>query len=97
MFLCETFSFSKKKKKRERLWKIKSYSAFFSYAKSDAAGSWLAQMDRFLTLGDDKVEEKNAAKEKLIKLIDINHEALDAPKKGVTVSFVACIFCCFSC
>ncbi|GMN50613.1 hypothetical protein TIFTF001_019771 [Ficus carica] len=56
-----------------------------SYAKSDAADSWLAHMDRSLTLGDDKVAERNAIKKKLIKLNDINHEALDAPKKGVTI------------
>ena len=62
---------------------------FFSFAKSEAADSWLALMDRFLSLGGDCIEEKNAVKQNLIKLIDIYYDALNAPKKGTKVSFVA--------
>ncbi|VVA99759.1 unnamed protein product [Arabis nemorensis] len=50
-----------------------------------AADSWLTVMDRFLTLGNDRAEEKAEMKEKLLKLIDIYYDALDAPKKGVKV------------
>ena len=43
-------------------------------------------MDRFLTLGDDCIDEKNTVKENLNKLIDIYYDALDAPKQGGEVS-----------
>ncbi|POO00835.1 RNA-dependent RNA polymerase-type [Trema orientale] len=53
-----------------------------SFAKSEAADSWLALMDRYLTLGNDCIEEKNHVKQNIIKLVDIYYDALDAPKKG---------------
>lgn len=55
----------------------------------EAANSWLALVDRFLTLGDDCIDEKNTVKENLNKLIDIYYDALDAPKQGGKVSSVA--------
>ncbi|POO00831.1 RNA-dependent RNA polymerase-type [Trema orientale] len=56
-----------------------------SYAMGEAAASCLALMDRFLTLGDDCIEEKKLVKDKIIKLVDIYYEALDAPKRGAKV------------
>ncbi|KAG6662192.1 probable RNA-dependent RNA polymerase 5 isoform X2 [Carya illinoinensis] len=53
-----------------------------SYAKSVAADSWLALMDRLLILGDECIEERDHLKENIIQLIDIYYDALDAPKKG---------------
>ncbi|KAI4350803.1 hypothetical protein L6164_005218 [Bauhinia variegata] len=57
-----------------------------SYAVSAAvAESWVALMDRLLTLRDDcdkENQEKQLLKDNILKLIDIYYEALDAPKKG---------------
>ncbi|XP_018450904.1 probable RNA-dependent RNA polymerase 5 isoform X2 [Raphanus sativus] len=51
-----------------------------------AADSWLTKMDQFLTLGDDRAEEKSEMKKKMLKLIDIYYDALDAPKQGAEVN-----------
>ncbi|KAJ7973795.1 RNA-dependent RNA polymerase [Quillaja saponaria] len=53
-----------------------------SYAVAEAAGSWVALMDRLLTPKNVSMEEQERGKKKLFKLIDIYYEALDAPKKG---------------
>ncbi|QCD92035.1 RNA-dependent RNA polymerase 1 [Vigna unguiculata] len=55
-----------------------------SNAMGVAADSWMALMDRLLTLKNDCTEEneKKKVKENILKLIDIYYEALDAPKKG---------------
>ncbi|KAH7512897.1 hypothetical protein FEM48_Zijuj12G0138900 [Ziziphus jujuba var. spinosa] len=53
-----------------------------SFAMSEAADSWLALMDRFLTLDNDNAEEKIVVKQKMLQLIDIYYDALDAPKNG---------------
>ncbi|KAF8055796.1 hypothetical protein N665_1286s0006 [Sinapis alba] len=50
-----------------------------------AADSWLTIMDRFLILGEENAEEKDKMKKKMLKLIDIYYDALDAPKKGAKV------------
>ncbi|CAN8257589.1 unnamed protein product [Cochlearia groenlandica] len=50
-----------------------------------AADSWLTIMDRYITLGDERAEEKAEMMKKMLKLIDIYYDALDAPKKGATV------------
>lgn len=50
-----------------------------------AADSWLVFMDRLLTLGDDCATEKACLKEKMLQLIDIYYDALDAPKSGKKV------------
>lgn len=49
-----------------------------------AADSWMALMDRLLTLRNDctKEKEKQLVQENMVKLINIYYEALDAPKKG---------------
>ncbi|KAK1397076.1 RNA-dependent RNA polymerase [Heracleum sosnowskyi] len=49
-----------------------------------AADSWMAFTDRFLTL-DDNSSEKINLKRKMLKLIDIYYDALDAPKTGKEV------------
>ncbi|KAK1360290.1 RNA-dependent RNA polymerase [Heracleum sosnowskyi] len=49
-----------------------------------AADSWMAFTDKFLTL-DDNSNEKNNLKKKMLKLIDIYYDALDAPKSGKEV------------
>jgi len=62
-----------------------------SNATGVAADSWMALMDRLLTLKNDCTQEneKKHVKENILKLIDIYYEALDAPKKGGRkVSFV---------
>ncbi|RDX71616.1 putative RNA-dependent RNA polymerase 5, partial [Mucuna pruriens] len=55
-----------------------------SKATGIAADSWMALMDRLLTLKNDCTteNEKQHVKENILKLIDIYYEALDAPKKG---------------
>ncbi|XP_061994035.1 probable RNA-dependent RNA polymerase 5 isoform X1 [Rosa rugosa] len=56
-----------------------------SFAMSEAADNWLAWMDRFLTLGESDIDEKNNVKDKILQLINLYYTALDAPKKGVKV------------
>ncbi|KAL8498318.1 hypothetical protein ACS0TY_021586 [Phlomoides rotata] len=50
-----------------------------------AADSWLTLMDRLLTLGDDRATEKDSLKKKMLMLVDLYYEALDAPKSGKKV------------
>ena len=50
-----------------------------------AADSWLAIMDRFLTLGDESAKQKHEMNKNMLKLTDIYYDALDAPKKGAKV------------
>ncbi|KAK4391719.1 putative RNA-dependent RNA polymerase 5 [Sesamum angolense] len=52
------------------------------FSMTTAADSWLTFMDRLLTLGDDRASEKHSLKKKIIQLIDIYYDALDAPKSG---------------
>uniref|UniRef100_A0A7N1A5I7 RNA-dependent RNA polymerase n=1 Tax=Kalanchoe fedtschenkoi TaxID=63787 RepID=A0A7N1A5I7_KALFE len=47
-----------------------------------AADSWLSFMDRLLVLGDDSCDEKICVKKKMLRLVDIYYDALDAPKLG---------------
>ncbi|KAL0337362.1 UNVERIFIED_CONTAM: putative RNA-dependent RNA polymerase 5, partial [Sesamum calycinum] len=56
-----------------------------SFSMATAADSWLTFMDRLLTLGDDRASEKHSLKKKIIQLIDIYYDALDAPKSGKKV------------
>ncbi|KAL3532522.1 hypothetical protein ACH5RR_006043 [Cinchona calisaya] len=57
-----------------------------SFSMSTAADSWLAFMDRLLTLGDGCADEKDALRDKILRLIDIYYDALDAPKSGKKVN-----------
>ncbi|XP_021723710.1 probable RNA-dependent RNA polymerase 3 [Chenopodium quinoa] len=57
-----------------------------SLAMGIASISWLAHMDQLLSLGDNYAMEKECLKEKLLKLVDIYYDALDAPKTGVEVT-----------
>lgn len=58
-----------------------------SYAMGMSENSWMALMDRLLTLNNCTNEnEKERVKENMLKLIDIYYEALDAPKSGRNVS-----------
>ncbi|CAI9285993.1 unnamed protein product [Lactuca saligna] len=50
-----------------------------------AADAWLTWMDQYLILGEDDVNNKHMIKEKLLKLVDLYYDALDAPKSGKTV------------
>lgn len=59
----------------------------FSISMGVAADSWMAFTDRFLTL-DDNSDEKNNLKKKMLKLIDIYYDALDAPKTGKEVTML---------
>ncbi|KAH0450783.1 hypothetical protein IEQ34_021475 [Dendrobium chrysotoxum] len=56
-----------------------------SYAISEASIHWLVYMDRLLTLGDDCFEEKKQLEEKMIHLVNLYYDALDAPKSGLKV------------
>ncbi|XP_071715464.1 probable RNA-dependent RNA polymerase 5 [Rutidosis leptorrhynchoides] len=56
-----------------------------------AAESWLTFMDQYLTLGEDAVYEKQQIKDKLLKLVDLYYDALDAPKSGKTVDLPNCL------
>ncbi|KAG9148868.1 hypothetical protein Leryth_020825 [Lithospermum erythrorhizon] len=53
-----------------------------SYAMATAADSWLAFMDKLLSLRDDNSEEKRRLNQKILKLIDLYYDAVDAPKSG---------------
>jgi len=58
-----------------------------SYAMGMSENSWMALMDRLLTLNNCTNEnEKERVKKNMLKLIDIYYEALDAPKSGRKVS-----------
>ncbi|KAL0333854.1 UNVERIFIED_CONTAM: putative RNA-dependent RNA polymerase 5, partial [Sesamum angustifolium] len=59
-----------------------------SFSMATAADSWLTFMDRLLTLGDDRASEKHSLKKKIIQLIDIYYDALDAPKVGKRLKFL---------
>ncbi|KAK2982308.1 hypothetical protein RJ640_027405, partial [Escallonia rubra] len=50
-----------------------------------AADSWLAIMDRLLTLGDCRTDEKEHMKMTMLHLVDIYYDALDASKSGKKV------------
>ena len=45
-------------------------------------------MDRLLILGRQCVEERNLLQEKILQLVDIYYDALDAPKKGLKVCYL---------
>ncbi|XP_047333491.1 probable RNA-dependent RNA polymerase 5 [Impatiens glandulifera] len=50
-----------------------------------AADSWLTFMDRLLTMEEKDHSEKERLKEKMIQLVDIYYDSLDAPKTGKKV------------
>ncbi|KAB2618468.1 RNA-dependent RNA polymerase 5 [Pyrus ussuriensis x Pyrus communis] len=54
-----------------------------SFAVGAASDYWLAYMDEYLTLGDG--HEKRLKGEKMLRLVDLYYDALDAPKKDRTV------------
>ncbi|XP_047974429.1 probable RNA-dependent RNA polymerase 5 [Salvia hispanica] len=57
-----------------------------SHTMGIAADSWLTYMDRLLSLGVDRTTEKNSLKAKMLKLIDIYYDAIDAPKSGKKIN-----------
>ena len=61
------------------------FSWVYSNVVGMAADSWLTIMESLLVLGDENAEEKAEMKKKMLKLIDIYYDALDAPKKGAKV------------
>lgn len=56
-----------------------------SFSMARAADSWLAFMDRLLVLGDENASERDVLRRKMLKLVDIYYDALDAPKSGKKV------------
>ncbi|KZV15097.1 putative RNA-dependent RNA polymerase 3 [Dorcoceras hygrometricum] len=56
-----------------------------SFIIATAADSWLSFMDRLLTI--QYASEKDRLRRKIIELIDIYYDALDAPKSGKKVDF----------
>ncbi|RAL37179.1 hypothetical protein DM860_004101 [Cuscuta australis] len=57
-----------------------------SYSMAAASDSWMAHMDKLLVIGDSYVTEKEAIMEKMLRLIDLYYDALDAPKSGKKVN-----------
>ncbi|XP_071723572.1 probable RNA-dependent RNA polymerase 5 [Rutidosis leptorrhynchoides] len=58
-----------------------------SIAAGITADNWLAFVDRYLILQDNNdTDEKYAIKNKMLKLIDLYYDALDAPKTGKKVN-----------
>lgn len=53
-----------------------------SFSMATASDSWFAYMDRLLSLNDDRVLEKRSLIQKMLQLVDIYYDALDAPKSG---------------
>ncbi|KAM3216044.1 putative RNA-dependent RNA polymerase 5 [Capsicum annuum] len=56
-----------------------------NYSMADASANWYALMDRLLILGKYNTtenEETESMKEKLLELIDLYYDAIDAPKSG---------------
>lgn len=66
-------------------------SNFFSFSSiaGMAADSWQAFVDRFMVLREADMQEKDCIREKILKLIDIYYDALDAVKTGKKVSFLS--------
>lgn len=58
-----------------------------------AADSWLTNMDQLLMSSDDSAFKKDDLRRKIIQLIDIYYDALDAPKSGKNVSLVTQLYC----
>ncbi|KAL2500916.1 putative RNA-dependent RNA polymerase 5 [Forsythia ovata] len=56
-----------------------------SFDTATAADSWLAFMDQLLMLPDDSAFKKDSLRRKIIELIDLYYDALDAPKSGKNV------------
>nr|XP_019704822.1 probable RNA-dependent RNA polymerase 5 [Elaeis guineensis] len=56
-----------------------------SYTIGTAADCWLMYMDRLLTLGDECAEQKQLLREKMLELVDIYYDALDASKHGLKI------------
>ncbi|XP_075489754.1 putative RNA-dependent RNA polymerase 5 [Primulina tabacum] len=56
-----------------------------SFIIATAADSWLSFMDRLLTI--QCASEKDSLRRKIIQLIDIYYDALDAPKSGKKINF----------
>ncbi|XP_020536474.1 probable RNA-dependent RNA polymerase 5 isoform X3 [Jatropha curcas] len=59
-----------------------------NHAAGVAADSWSALMDRYLTLEDDRSDERDHMKRNMVELIDKYYDALDAPKKGGKKIFI---------
>ncbi|VFQ63046.1 unnamed protein product [Cuscuta campestris] len=57
-----------------------------SYSMAAASDSWMAHMDKLLVIGDSYATEKEAIMEKMLRLIDLYYDALDAPKSGKKVN-----------
>ncbi|WCJ42551.1 RNA-dependent RNA polymerase family protein [Euphorbia peplus] len=53
-----------------------------SFTIGSAADSWQAIMDRLLTMGNNRINEREAMKRNMLQIIDIYYDALDAPKQG---------------
>lgn len=54
-----------------------------------AADSWQAFVDRFMVLREADMQEKDCIREKILMLIEIYYDAIDAVKTGKKVSFLS--------
>ncbi|XP_071911032.1 probable RNA-dependent RNA polymerase 5 isoform X1 [Coffea arabica] len=57
-----------------------------SFNMAVAADSWLAFMDCLLVLRDENAGDTDGLRQKILKLVDIYYDALDAPKSGKKVN-----------
>ncbi|KAI3781775.1 hypothetical protein L2E82_11799 [Cichorium intybus] len=67
------------------LFKLLFLTKSHSEAAGIAADSWMSFMDQYLMLQDDDVDEKHLIEKKMLKLIDLYYDALDAAKSGKKV------------
>ncbi|URE46877.1 RNA-dependent RNA polymerase [Musa troglodytarum] len=81
----EPIEFSSKELERELFQQFLINRFKPSNTVSMASDCWLSYMDRLLTLGDECAEEKECLKEKILQLVNIYYDALDAPKSGLKV------------
>lgn len=56
-----------------------------SSAAGTAAESWLTYMDRLLTESLKDLDERDCLKKKMLQLVDLYYDALDAPKAGTKI------------
>ncbi|KAK1421861.1 hypothetical protein QVD17_24543 [Tagetes erecta] len=80
---CDLSSEELEKELFRLLFSMKTHSS----AAATAADSWMAFMDRYLTLQDDggDDDEKHAIQTKMLHLVDLYYDALNAPKSGKKV------------
>nr|KAJ0194431.1 hypothetical protein LSAT_V11C800427290 [Lactuca sativa] len=68
-----------------QLFKLLFSTKTHNEAAGTAADSWMSFMDRYLMLQEDDADEKRLLEKKMLTLIDLYYDALDASKSGKKV------------